>query len=258
MSYYLLENHVNLPDGKLPWYTTRWTCRHGVQGAHLLCLHTPETLPDYDPPDFAAENVAKYGASTTRASWHWTVDSDSIIPMMPYTYTAWHVRDYNRCGIGIEIGARASDWPTSPDWWDDATIYNAARAVLDAVDYYQIPARLITKEQADRGESGVIGHRKLDPTRRSDPGEGFPFEQFLSLIGDDMLPPAWAEEATQWHIENGIYSESSTSEVDESYEFHRQTVFRHRFYQRVVDPAIARQANASVPDHDHKATVTLT
>lgn len=194
MSYYLLENHVNLPNGKLPWYTTRRTCRHGIQGAHVLVAHTPETLEDFNPPDMAAERVAQYGASTTRASWHVTTDSDSIIPMLPWDYTAWHVRGYNRCAVGIELGASHDSWAISPQWWDDATLQNAAIAAKEGCDFHGIPYRKINRAAVDRGEYGIIGHNELDPSRRSDPGPEFDWDQFLALMkGDAMALPKEVE-----------------------------------------------------------------
>ena len=50
-----------------------------------------------------------------------------------------------------------------------------------------------------------------------------------------LKPPSWAVAATQWHIDRGIYNESTPNDVDESLEFHRQTVFRHRFYNAIKD-----------------------
>lgn len=45
---------------------------------------------------------------------------------------------------------------------------------------------------------------------------------------NDVKPPAWAVTATQWHIDHNIYTDASPDDVDESAEFHRQTVFRYR------------------------------
>lgn len=195
MSYYLLENHMNLHNGgKLPWYTTRRTCKHGIQGAHLAVVHTPETLEDFSPPDSAAENVAQYGARTTRASWHFTSDSDSAIQMLPWTYTAWHVMGYNRCAIGGEIGAKATSWPGAPDWWEDAVLDQAAVKFREGMDFHGIPYRKITRAQADRGEYGMIGHGELDPDRRSDPGSAFDWDQLIALVkGDTMALPKEVE-----------------------------------------------------------------
>ena len=187
MSYYLLEKHVNLHNGgKLPWYTTRNTCKHGIRGAHLMVIHTPEALQDFNPPDLTAEKVAAYGASTTRASWHWTVDSDSIIPMVPDTYTAWHASDYNRCGIGIELGAYAHTWPTAPAWWTEQVIRNAAEAIRPSMVKYGIPFQRVSRANADLGGFGLISHAELDPTRRSDPGKDFPWDRLVANLEGDM------------------------------------------------------------------------
>ena len=56
-----------------------------------------------------------------------------------------------------------------------------------------------------------------------------------------MQPPAWAVEATQWHIDQGIYTQTNPADVDEDIEFHRQTVFRHRFFQKAVAPLVAKE-----------------
>lgn len=184
--YYLLKNHKNLPDGKLPWYPTRRTCRHGIQGAHLMVIHTPESLEDFNPPDLTAERVAQYGASTTRASWHWSTDSDSIIPMLPIDYTAWHVRGYNRCAIGIELGAYHDTWPDAPAWWVEQVIRNAAKAIGPAMNFYKIPNERITSAEADQGKRGLISHAALDPTRRKDPGRTFPWDRLHANLEGDM------------------------------------------------------------------------
>lgn len=81
----------------------------------------------------------------------------------------------------------------------------------------------------------VISHaewtaRKVDPYWN---GSYRAIEEIRNSIGDDMQTPDWAMPATKWHIDRGIYKETHPSDVDESMEFHRQTVFRHRFYEAI-------------------------
>lgn len=99
------------------------------------------------------------------------------------------------------------------------------------------------------------GHRDYRPTT-------CPGSNLYTLIpvineqvgGDDMKPPSWAIAATQWHIEHDIYTEDTPDDVDESEEFHRQTVFRHRFYQKIVQP-IESRPTTGVSESDVKAII---
>ena len=159
---------------RVHWYPTRNTCQHG-QGIHLIVFHTAENLPDFNPPDTGAEAIARYGATTDRSvSWHSTVDSDSIIPMLPDDHTAWHVRDYNRCSLGVEMATKAAEWVNTPPSWRLDILENCARVVADWSKAHAIPLRKLSKQEADQGLKGLIFHSDLDPTRRSDPGPAFP------------------------------------------------------------------------------------
>lgn len=180
MSYYLLENHKDIGTVNVPWYTTRNACQHGIAGPHLIVLHTAENMPDFSPPDNGAENVAKYGASTTRASWHITLDSDSVIDMLPLSYTAWHVRSYNRCSVGIEIATKANSWVGADPGWREKVYDQVADTLVRVSDETGIP--LIHRPTlADAGRWGITGHNVLDPTRRTDPGQAFPFAWIVQM-----------------------------------------------------------------------------
>lgn len=157
------------------FYPTRRTCQHGINGPHLIVLHSAENLPDFDPPDLGAENVARYATTTQRqVSWHYTVDSDSIIEMLPVDYTAWHVRNFNRCSVGIEIATQHDAWLRAPETW----LYQVYDNVADILKFYKTTAGipLVYRERDEAGKWGVITHAELDPTRRKDPGQAFPIE----------------------------------------------------------------------------------
>jgi N-acetylmuramoyl-L-alanine amidase len=175
MSFYLLE-HRN-PNGD-HFYTTR---RQPIQ---IIVLHTTEQLPDYHPPDEGAEKVARYAATTTRkVSWHQTVDSDSIIPMLPDSFTAWHVRGYNARALGVEISTQARRWSTAPPDWVEKTITNLADVIRYWGELYQIPYHRIARANVDRGRRGIVAHADLDPTRRTDPGPDFPWGLLWTKLG---------------------------------------------------------------------------
>lgn len=181
-----LLDHPN-PSGP-NYYDTRRTCQHGL-GIHLVVIHTAENLPDFNPPDTGAESVARYASTTTRdVSWHSTADSDSIIPMLPDTHTAWHVKGYNRCSLGIELATQAHRWVETPLAWRLQILDNCATVVGEWCRTHDIPPVFLTKAQVDQGGRGITYHSELDPARRSDPGKAFPLYYVLERIGGRLEP----------------------------------------------------------------------
>ncbi len=173
--FYLLD-HPN-PYGP-HYYTTRQRCQHGIVGPHLVVIHTAENLPDFVAPDLGAEGVARYGATTSRSvSWHATVDSDSTIPMLPSGFTAFHVRGFNRCGYGIEIATTAGSWDATPARWKLAALSRVADHILEV----GLPTNVLGSGDSLAGY-GIVGHARLDPARRSDPGAGFDWGLLSSLL----------------------------------------------------------------------------
>jgi len=198
--FYLLTNHVSRfkPREKgtgRPWYTSR------VRPIQLGVVHTAENLPDFIGEDTGAEAVARYGAGTERASWHDTIDSDSWIRMLPHSYTAFHVVDYNSRAVGVELATQAAKWVETPIGWRHAILDRGAAWIADVHQRHGLPIRRLTKEQADAGMPGFIGHGTLDPTRRTDPGASFPWDYVLDeakkIAGTPPPPPGYADR-DQW------------------------------------------------------------
>lgn len=128
------------------------------------------------------------------ASFHWLVpdeDEDQhgelVWATCHETRAAWHVRNavshpdvwggknkVNHYSLGIEVVNAQTPADTFSDWQVEAT----ARIVRYCWAKYP---NLVH----------VVSHAKLDPTRRSDPGTGFPWEEFKDLVlngTDDELP----------------------------------------------------------------------
>lgn len=192
MSYYLLDH-----PGTHHYYETR---RKPIR---LIVVHTAEGVIDLTPPDLSAEALANYGATTTRSvSWHSSVDSDSIIPMLPDTYTAWHVRNYNSESLGVEIAYRASLWGNNLTY-EEFVLANLSDVVARWCLDHEIPAVRLTMAQVNEGAKGIVSHATLDPLRRTDPGALFPWPKFLELVsqkigGDEVASFVDSLTATTW------------------------------------------------------------
>ena len=196
MTYYLLDHpNPHHRDGSWHWYTTR------QRPVLAVVLHITAGLEDQDMigPDHSAESTARYAATTDRrVSWHRGADSDGWLQLLPDGYTAFHVRGYNSSTVGLEISKRDTTWGDEPPAWVDATIGHAADACRSWVADHGVPLRKATPAELDAaiahydrtGEArpvGFIYHEDLDPTRRRDPGDDFPFHQFLDHIGDEDM-----------------------------------------------------------------------
>jgi len=128
-----------------------------------------------------------------KASWHWLVPDENEVEhekivwaCAPETLAAWHVRNsisnpdvnegknkVNHWSLGIEIVNSQKNDPFS-DW--------QVKITADIVKYCW--AKYPNLEH-------IISHAKLDPSRRTDPGTLFPWENFkdqvLGSSYDDML-----------------------------------------------------------------------
>jgi N-acetyl-anhydromuramyl-L-alanine amidase AmpD len=179
--FYLLDHpnpHGILnPDGRYHGYMQR---RAAIT---LIVMHVPVVAQDVVGNDPTAENVARFFASTDRsASAHVNIDRDSTVDLLPDTHVAFHVRDYNSPSLGVECGWGHLDWGKHPAA-DREVIERVAAWCAPRVVKYGIPLKRLTKRQVDAGAAGFTDHSRLDPTRRKDPGPGFPWDTLFARIG---------------------------------------------------------------------------
>ncbi len=119
-----------------------------------------------------------------KASWHWLVPDEDEIEhnnviwaCAPETLAAWHVRNtvshndinngnnrINHWSLGVEVVNSQQGDPFS-DW--------QVKITADIVKYCWMKYPNLEH---------VVSHAKLDPTRRSDPGILFPWEQFKDHV----------------------------------------------------------------------------
>jgi hypothetical protein len=152
----------------------------------VIGLHTAENHPDLVLPDEGAEGVARFIANRTDAagSYHTVVDSDSKVRVGRYDWTMFHIRDFNSRSLGLSIACRAEQWPTLPDDWVEGALRQAAAEAASMCEWvaarygWPIPTRRLTRGEALAGVRGFVYHATMDPSRRSDPGSGFPLDRF--------------------------------------------------------------------------------
>ena len=179
-----------------------------------IVMHITAGIDDYTLPDTSGDATQRWGATTsTKASWHVCIDSDSISPALPDTYTAWHAGvkgfNFNSPTLGIEIGKRTTDWTKAPPAWVERTLRNVAVWAAPRVVRHKIPLRVLhSRDDVQRAINsrkpfGFVAHRTLTPSTRSDPGwaggrDTFPWEQLFGYIttevarltGDTPPPPS--------------------------------------------------------------------
>lgn len=168
----------------------------------VIAMHTAENTPDTVAFDGGAEAVANFIRNRdTPGSYCDLVDSDSCMHLVRYMDEAFHDgTGTNPHSYGLSIATRADVWPLAPQAWRDGAIEQAAQAAgryarwLHDRSGIVIPPGRITADQARARTPGFVTHAALDPTRRSDPGRDFPWDQFLAryteIMEDDDMPTA--------------------------------------------------------------------
>jgi hypothetical protein len=178
VSYYLLDN----PPASQQFYPTR----NGRLSGGVV-LHTTESPADRTPPDNGARNVAGFiSRRSDPGSYHVIVDSQNIVPLLPASYTAFHVASsgYNSTTYGVSIAARTTDLhPDDP--WTQAAVMNAARAMVsfwrgNGFDPYAA-ARWVAAPDTRTGP-GVTTHGDAQPADRSDAWTRHPHRPALDAM----------------------------------------------------------------------------
>lgn len=164
------------------YYRTRRKASTNQQYEILMAVnHITAGLKDFTPPDTSAESTTQYGMTTSvKVSWHNCLDSDSLLPGLPDTHTAWAQGvsgfEFNRTALALEIGTREPNWDAKPQWWVDAVIRNAAIWWAPRFIKYEMPVvyktnrnEINTLLKAGR-PVGFTDHYVLAPGIRVDPG----------------------------------------------------------------------------------------
>jgi LysM repeat protein len=146
-----------------------------------------------EKPD-TAEGCAHYFATTDRdASAHACIDADSTIECVRDGDTAFAAPGANADGYHIEHAGYAAQ--ARKDWTDPysaATLARSARHAARKARKFKIPARWLTDAQlADGVSKGFArGHvqvsRVFKRSTHTDPGPGFPYEDYLVMVRAEL------------------------------------------------------------------------
>lgn len=191
MTGYFLYDHPNRHAPRRANGVKFWGYPARTKPVRLIVIHTAENTPDYVQEDGGAEAVARYQATDVTAanasSYHEIVDSDSTVTMLPDEAVAFGARGANADGIHLSVATKAHLWPSKPKRWRDAALDRLARRAALRVVRHGIPVRLLTEAQVRAGAAGFTPHAVTENVygtrgRRSDPGAGFPWDEFLTLV----------------------------------------------------------------------------
>lgn len=159
-----------------------------------IVLHTAEIA---ELPTGAEALVAACATSDRVASWHYSVDCDSIWQSVLDQHVAFHAPGANHDGIGIEITGRARQ--TAADWRDDfslATLELTAQLVAALCRKHSIPVRYVDEKGLLAGEDGITTHHDVTQafkrSTHTDPGAHFPMAEFVARVQQLLEPTARA------------------------------------------------------------------
>ena len=147
----------------------------------------------------AASGTAKYfQMASSGGSAHYIYDSSRHEEhCVAESVIAWHSPP-NSHSIGIEICGEASytraQWLSVEVW---PAVEEAAARTRDLCERYGLPMRKLTVAQLKAGAEGICGHvdvsNAFHQTDHSDPGSGFPWDEFMHLVNREPAQPKPAE-----------------------------------------------------------------
>lgn len=164
--------------------TNNYSSRNG-QKVIWVAIHTTEGIMD-------ANDLGYYWQRVTDGSSHAGCDNNKTKTYIDPQYASWTLLNGNRKSVNMEICGWAR-W-TRAEWLGPqrGRLVQAANWARQMCDRFGIPKRHIGAEGVARNEAGIIGHVDYTNGARDgshwDPGPGFPWDVFITLVngGDDV------------------------------------------------------------------------
>ena len=167
-------------------------------------IHILVSADDWIGEDTSADAGVRYGQTTkTPVSWHGCVDSDSTIDCLPDEYTAYHCYRYNSATIGMELGAKSTDWTAKPAEWVEKVLARMAawwapRCVKWGIPVKYEGSKAVIDAKIARGEQwGFTDHAVLNPDTRTVTITDNSADT-TSEVGYDMLHVVPRQSAPDW------------------------------------------------------------
>lgn len=161
--------------------TDNYSSRNGTK-VIWVAIHTTEGIMD-------ARDLGYYWQRIDSASSHAGCDNEKTVTYVDPEYASWTLLNGNRRSVNMEICGWAR-W-TREEWLGPqrGRLVQAANWARQMCDRFGIPKRYIGSDGVAKGEAGIIGH--VDYTRGTgdgthwDPGPGFPWDVFISLVNQN-------------------------------------------------------------------------
>lgn len=149
----------------------------------LIVIHTMESGEKGNTAEAVAQNW--FGVKDSRVSAHVCVDDNSFVQCVWDSNTAWHSKNANSNGLGLELAGTAAQ---TLEQWNDAYSQNELVIASQVVAYwsvkFEIPVQMATWVHGGTNvaQKGLCGHVHV-PGHGShwDPGTSFPWSDFLTL-----------------------------------------------------------------------------
>lgn len=121
---------------------------------------------------------------------HNCLDNDSIVQCVRESDVAWHAKDANHNGIGVEMAGFAKQ--TKEQWADDYSLVmlrRAASLVARLCRDHKIPVTLLTPDDLKAKKRGLCGHDTVTKAfpgsgTHYDPGPWYPWDLFLGMVAE--------------------------------------------------------------------------
>lgn len=154
-----------------------------------IVLHATDGWEGLRKAEDGAHELANIPVGAKKRSVTWIVDTNSIVQCVPVGCEAFHAgRNANMFGEGIELCGRASQ--TREQWFDAMSLpmlQLAARLVRVRADALGIPLRYLKGPELRANIPGITTHMEITrafpaDTAHTDPGAGFPLDEFLAAV----------------------------------------------------------------------------
>lgn len=156
-----------------------------------IVIHSAET----DIVPGLAVSLAKgwFRNPNNKTSAHAMTDPAGVVEMVPETQQAWHCGNGNSTSLGDEHTGRAAF--TTAQWTTPAglaMLRASAKEVAGQCTRHGIRARWLSLTQLAANEDGLCTHNDMrlvrGGTTHTDPGPGFPYAAFLSMVRAVLAP----------------------------------------------------------------------